>query len=193
MKRLVCVTGSSRGIGKSIALELNKFYTEQIDFILLARDATKLTEVKQQIVNESSGQNRAFTIEIDFSVASQVDDYVRVLKEIIPGDRTYDELIFVYNHGSLEFGSVSQAAQEALRTKFEINLFSVWNLCSAVSLLLPSSLIPKQIHVNISSGYAMDAHADWSGQCCSRVARDMLFKCFASENADIKVSFYFQV
>ena len=190
MKRLIYVTGSSRGIGKSIALELNKFYPEQVDFILLARDTTKLTDVRNQIANESFGKNRAFTVEIDFSVAMQVADYLQILKENMPDDQKYDELIFVYNHGSLEFGSVSLAAQESLRTKFEINLFSVWSLCSAVSLLLPTSLIPKQIHVNISSGYSNDAHANWSGQCCSRVARDMLFKCFALENKDIKVEFF---
>ena len=78
---------------------------------------------------------------------------------------------------------------KTLRTKFEINLFSIWTLCSAVQLLLPTSLIKKQAHVNISSGYAMEPTANWSGQCCSRIARDMLFKCFALENPDLKVIF----
>ncbi len=161
--------------------------------VLLARDVIKLNDVKNQIETESSGHNRAFPVEIDFSVGKQVDDYFKLLKENLPDKQKYDELIFVYNHGSLEFGSVSLAAQEALRTKFEINLFSVWSLCSAVSLFLPTSLIPKQIHVNISSGYSIEAHANWSGQCCSRVARDMLFKCFALENTDIKVDFFYFV
>lgn len=188
MKRLICVTGSSRGIGRSIALEFNKFYSKDTHFILFARDLNKLTEVKNQINEESNSLNKATTVEIDFSIQHEVADFYKLLKTNIP-EIHFDELIFVYNHGSLEYGSVSLAAQETLRTKFEINLFSIWTLCSAVQLLLPTSLIKKQAHVNISSGYAMEHTANWSGQCCSRIARDMLFKCFALENPDLKVIF----
>lgn len=188
MKRLICITGSSRGIGKAIALEFNKSHLKETHFILLARDQDKLNQVRDQIINESSGLNSATLIVVDFSLQNEIKDYYDLLKTSLPENEKFDELIFIYNHGSLEFGSVTLAAQENLRSKFEINLFSIWLLCSAVQLLLPISVIPRQFHINISSGYAVEAHANWSGQCCSRSARDMLFKCLSLENSNLKVN-----
>lgn len=162
MKRLILVTGSSRGIGAAIALEFNRLYQEDTCFVLIARDQTKLNEVKEKI--NSEGKNEAIVIKADFSVANNVEAYYKLLKDSLPNDeglKSFDELICVYNHGTLEFGNVSLAAQELLRKKFEINLFSVWSLLGAVSLLIPEAVIGRQFHVNITSGYAEKPTANW--------------------------------
>lgn len=170
MKRLIIVTGSSRGIGKAIATEFNQFYERDTTFLLLARDEVKLTQVQNQIFEDSGLKNQAILAKVDFSKTNQVSDYFTILKNAFSSIvlNEFEELTVVYNHGTLEFGSVSLIAQEPLREKFETNLFSIWSLLSAINLLIPTTVIPRQFHVNISSGYANEAVAKWSGHCCGK-------------------------
>lgn len=192
MKRLVICTGSSRGIGKSIVTEFNKTFSLETTFVLLARDLEKLNQVKDQILNESNSANSVILIQVDFSQPNQVIDYFNLLKNHIDENKLIDfeELYVVYNHGTLEYGNVSLVAQERLREKFETNLLSIWSLLGAINLYIPTTVISRQFHVNISSGYANKPVALWSGHCCCRVARDMLFKCLALEQSELRVLNY---
>ncbi|RNA38545.1 sepiapterin reductase [Brachionus plicatilis] len=192
MKRLIIVTGSSRGIGRSIALEINRAFNSDSSFLLLARDLESLESVKGQMVIDSKAKNQIHLVQIDFSAQYEMSDYFSILKNTLTSSQVekFNEVIAIYNHGTLEFGSVSLIAQENLRQKFETNLFSIWSLLSALNLFIPYSLVPKQTHVNISSGYANEPVANWSGHCCARSARDMLFKCFALEQPGFKILNY---
>jgi NAD(P)-dependent dehydrogenase (short-subunit alcohol dehydrogenase family) len=199
IKRLVIITGSSRGIGRSIATEFSRVFKNNTHFILIARDLVNLGQVKNDIIkisNETtykldeddisneeddeeiidivnkSSTNHVSLIKCDFGSPHSVDDYFQLLKNVLPelyndtqDDLKYNELYIVYNHGSLEFGSISLVGQNNLNKKYEINLFSVWNLLSAVNLLLPVSLIPVQYHVNTSSNFALKPVSNWSCQC----------------------------
>lgn len=171
MKRLIIITGASRGIGRAIATELNRFHNSDSHFLLLARDVEKLTQVRDQIERESSSRNTVKTVSVDFSTENSVERYFEILKDALGdiGDNLgeFDELIIVYNHGTLVFGNVSFVAQE-LREDFEVNLFSIWTFLAAINLLLPLNVVSKQVHVNISSGYATEASANWSGHCCGK-------------------------
>lgn len=171
MKRLIIITGASRGIGRSIATELNRFHNSDSHFLLLARDVEKLSEVREQIEKDSSSRNTVKTVSVDFSTENSVERYFEILKDALGdvGDNLgeFDELIIIYNHGTLVFGNVSFVAQE-LREDFEVNLFSIWTLLAAINLLLPLNVVSKQVHVNISSGYATEASANWSGHCCGK-------------------------
>lgn len=73
----------------------------------------------------------------------------------------YSELISIYNHGTLEYGKIDAVARHDLRKKFEVNVFSVWSLLAGIMLTIPETIIPKQFHVNISSGYAVKPTSDW--------------------------------
>lgn len=165
MKRLILVTGSSRGIGEAVVHEFNHLYKTDTHFVLLARDANKLDKVMNKLVNDSCGQNSASIIQIDFSVVTQLDEYFKLLKEHFAGKQIqltdFDELTCVYNHGTMEFGNVVLKVQEPLRSRFEINLFSVWNLLAAIGLLIPTTVVAKQFHVNMNSGYATRPKALW--------------------------------
>lgn len=173
MKRLVIVTGASRGIGRAIANELNRIYAAgDTLFLLLARDATKLTEAKNQIETDSQGRNTAKTLSVDFaSPLNKVDQYFQLLSNGLNNAGTqeldrFEELVVIYNHGTLVFGSVPLVAQNQLREDFEVNLFSIWSLLAAINLLLPLNEVSRQFHINISSSYACEAAANWSGHCC---------------------------
>jgi len=138
--------------------------------LLLARNFDKLTEVRSKLINKSNNKNQVSILNLDFSLPHQVSDYFKLLKEVFVDTNlsSFDELYAIFNHGTLEHGSVSLKAQEPLRENFEINLFSVWSLLSAINLLIPTSVIQKQFHVNISSKYAEEPFANWSGQCCGK-------------------------
>ena len=169
LKKLIIVTGSSRGIGLAIAQQFNSFCADDALIILMARDSVALASVKKEMIAQS--RNKIETIQVDFAVAHEVSAYFEMLKSTLQSYQElnqFEELVVVYNHGTLEFGSVSLKAQEPLRQRFEINLFSIWTLLSAVNLLLPVTVIPKQFHVNISSGYGYQPHANWSVMCSSK-------------------------
>ncbi len=163
-KRLILVTGSSRGIGRAIVLNLNQTFASNVHFILMAQDSFELNKVKEKLIKDSNNQNLASIVEVDFSKKIEVADYFRMIKESLDKiDLTvFNELICIYNHGALEYGSVSLVAQGMLRRKFEINLFSVWNLLGAVNLFIPSSIIPRQFHVNITFDHSINPTPLWS-------------------------------
>jgi short-subunit dehydrogenase len=166
---LIIVTGSSRGIGEAIATEFGQHFKNDAHILLMARDITKLNQVKKKILSSlPNSNNKVSVLNMDFSADYKVNDYFKLIKEILDDDylANFDELYVIYNHGTLEFGSVSLVAQSnMLQEKFEVNLFSIWNLLAAVNLLIPTTVISKQFHVNISSGYSNEPTANWSAHC----------------------------
>ena len=84
MKRLLIITGSSRGIGKSIALEFNRVFRRDCVFLLMARDLENLNAVKNQIIFESEARNQVNITQIDFASQYQVSDYFSLLKNTFP-------------------------------------------------------------------------------------------------------------
>ena len=64
---------------------------------------------------------------------------------------------------------MEQQAEHDLRNKFEINLFSVWNLLASINKLVPETVIAKQTFVNITSNMAENPKKNWSGHCCSNL------------------------
>lgn len=172
MKHLVIVTGSSRGIGEAIATEFSHHFNNDAHILLMARDITKLNQVKQKILATlPNSNNKVSILNMDFSADYKVNDYFKLIREIFNDDYVaqFEDLYVIYNHGTLEFGSVSLVAQSnMLQEKFEINLFSIWNLLAAINLLIPTSVISKQFHVNISSGYSNEPTANWSAHCSGK-------------------------
>lgn len=186
LSRLVIITGASRGIGKTIAVEFSSFYTNNTHFILIARDLERLNEVKAQIDHIN---NKVTIFQIDFSNDNLTfDDYFDLIKTSTSQD-IYSEVIVVYNHGTLEYGSIVQTDDISLKKKFEINFFSIWKLLSSIERLFSYDSC-KRIHININSSYAHNSTANWSIQCTSRTSRQMLFKCLAKEKPQVKVLNY---
>jgi short-subunit dehydrogenase len=159
MKRLILITGAAKGIGSAIAIELNKVTKYKSNFILFDINEAKLNETKEKMLHHSKDLNQVTCVKLDFGELMQVEDYLAILKKNLPNKedlKNYDELIVIYNHGTLVMGSdVTKTAQDILRKKFEINFFSVWCLLGAINIMIPKDLITRQFHINMSSGYAI--------------------------------------
>jgi NADP-dependent 3-hydroxy acid dehydrogenase YdfG len=170
MNRLLVITGASRGIGAAAANEFNQVFQSNTTVLLIARDFDRLVQLKTQIdsfnMNRLSNNTIAI-LKIDFSdVNIRVDNYVDSIRSVLSPTLQYDELYVVYNHGTLEHGSIVQSIENNdFHSKFETNFFSIWNFLAASQLLFSKTTL-KQFHVNINSSYAINAAANWSVQCC---------------------------
>jgi short-subunit dehydrogenase len=178
MKRLIIVTGSSRGIGKAIVIEFAKVFKENAHFLLIARDENNLNAARDCIL-ELSSTNQISLLQIDFSIHLTLEDYFNRIRNTIAEStlQSFQELYVVYNHGSLEHGSVDLVARN-IHEKFEINLFSTWSLLAALKLLIPTNIISTQFHVNISSKFADNPKANWSAHCASKQYILMIYFLF---------------
>ena len=158
--RLIIVTGASRGIGASLAIESSKKYNENTLFLLIARDLDKLEKVRSQMTSQT---NRIRLMQMDFSRAEQtVDELEEKLKLAINDDDSFvssqiKELIVFYNHGTLRLDTVERVATFALQ-EFQVNVTSVWLFLAAIRKLFPLNMIRTQFHVNISSLLATKFH-----------------------------------
>ena len=108
MKKLIIVTGASRGIGEAISIEFSNSFDKDAHFLLIARDIEKLFEVRNKIIEEShkrNGNNQVSVLSVDFSKKHEVSDYFKLLKDVFVDTNlnSFGELYVVYNHGSLEW------------------------------------------------------------------------------------------
>jgi sepiapterin reductase len=190
MKRVIVITGASRGIGLAIALESYKRFSQDAVVVLLARDLDKLEQVKREI--ESNSTNQVVLLQIDFSVSRRTNELVDLLNSKLANlidVNSIDELYVFHNHGTLHFGRVDELGDSASR-EFQINVVSVWEFLSAIRKLFPDNLVAKQFHVNISTMLATSVEALFSAYCTTRSARATLFKCLALEQPNLRVLNY---
>jgi short-subunit dehydrogenase len=167
--RLVVITGASRGIGASVAIEFSRKYDTNTEFILLARDLNNLNETKCKMMSLNK-INESFIkiIKFDFSNKNlELEDYKETLNKALDRQiKSYDELIVVYNHGTLDYGLIQNQTNQILQEKSQTNFISIWLLLNAIQSLFPENLVPKQFHINLNSSFSANPFANWSVQCC---------------------------
>jgi 3-oxoacyl-[acyl-carrier protein] reductase len=116
---LVC--GSSKGIGKAVALELAKLGA---NVTLVARSSDKLAEVKAQL-HQDSGQQHDFLV-ADFS---QPEDLKKKVQELVSKNPIH---ILINNTGGPPGGPVSEAETGAFLDAFQKHLICNHILTQAV-------------------------------------------------------------
>ena len=174
--RLIIITGASRGIGASTAIEFSRKYNLNTEFVLLARDIEKLNETKNKMISLNKIQPDLIKlIQFDFSNKNfEINDYKASLTNaLVDVDssiiKPYDELIAIYNHGTLDYGLIENQNNEILQGKFQTNFVSIWLLLNAIQSLFPENLIQNQFHININSAFSANPSANWSVQCCGMI------------------------
>lgn len=175
-RRLVIVTGASRGIGAEIAMEAHRRFKETPTLLLISRNQDLLNETKSKILTSSSSDTSSsaiHTLRIDFSIEVKVSDYVNMLKSSLGGGGSgddnlthFDELYVFYNHGTLKIGSIDELAESASQ-EFITNVTSVWLFLSAVRKVFTLETIPRQFHINMSSLMATKTTNSMSVYCAS--------------------------
>lgn len=168
-QRIVIVTGASRGIGAEIALEAGERFKDNTVLLLIARNHTKLDEVKTKInIANQTGHISVRTLQIDFSHPAKVNDYAEKVRDVLSDVdlSQVKELLTFYNHGTMKTGSIEDVADSAV-DEFTANVTSVWLFLSAVRMVFPIEAVSKQFHINISSILASQPAASISIYCSS--------------------------
>jgi len=188
------VTGASRGIGKTIAVEFGKKVGPGSVMLLVARSASALEETKAEVLATSSGV-KVVTAAIDLAQPDS-GDYLHMINSALittgTGARDFQHSILVHNAGSL--GNIGLKALEwdnlsDLRTYYDFNLLSMILLTSQFFKIFKDRT-SKRSMIQISSLGALTPFKTWSAYCAGKAARDMFMKSVAAEDPSISTLNY---
>jgi NAD(P)-dependent dehydrogenase (short-subunit alcohol dehydrogenase family) len=158
MIKKILVTGSTRGIGLSVA---EKFHSNGWNVCLNGRNQDKLMEISERLNKERS--NSALGVKADLSLNSDLN----TLSEMIISQwGTLDCIIFNIGsgHGSKGFASTMEENLASLKTNFLDVVKSSNKLCKLLSQNQPSSIIfigsiAQDSNVNAPFSYAYSKKA----------------------------------
>ncbi|MCC7460080.1 MAG: SDR family oxidoreductase [Proteobacteria bacterium] len=154
---IVIITGASRGIGKAAAIEFGK---KKCRVDILARDSSKLNEVKTQI--ESAG-GQAMVVNCD---VSNENDCFSAIEQVINTWGSVD--ILVNNAGYGHYGNIENLDTPGMEKIIRTNLFGpIW----CTKAVLPTMKKNQRGHiVNISTIISKRAFPHMGAYCMSKFA-----------------------
>ncbi|KAF4518558.1 hypothetical protein B566_EDAN015369 [Ephemera danica] len=184
-KTCLLITGASRGIGRTIAVEFSKRLAPQSLIILTARNLEKLQETKD-LLDNSKLEVRLHSIDLENAVESDLASVGTV-----ENPETYEQCIVVHNAGSM--GNLSKWSLQLdnlkeLQGYFNTNLFSMILLNNLFLNKFSSST--SRLVINITSLWAIQASKNFVLYCVGKAAREMFVKVLAEENPDVRVLSY---
>ena len=180
-RRIVLVTGASRGIGRAIALALARADNH---VIATARSEKALTELDDEI-KKLTGQS-ATLVPLDLRDFSAVD---RLAGALLERFGRLDGL--VGNAGVLgNIGPLETVSPQSFAETLEVNLTANWRLIRAVHPLLRMS--PAGRALFITSGAAVRHRAYWGPYSASKAGLEAMVGCYIdeTENVPIRVNLY---
>jgi short-subunit dehydrogenase len=175
--KVAVVTGSSKGIGRAIAIALAE---QGCDVVLTARSSAELQKAEKEV---SQFGTKVLSAQLD----------IRNLKEIMHLVQTVESAlgpasILVNNAGIGKFSEVRNMSEEDFRSVIETNLFGAF-YCSHA--FLPGMIERKEGHIiNISSLASRNPFAGASAYCASKAALNAFSECMMLEvrHSNVKVT-----
>jgi len=187
-KTFCLVTGASRGIGRTIAIEFSKKVAKGSVFLLIARSKDALENTKQSIL-EASGDNCKVVVAVLDLGQPDPEVYLNMLTgalaEAGSQGEDFSHAIIVHNAGSLGLRSQLKVAEmedlAEIRGYFDFNLFSMIVLNTQFFKVFNDSS-KQRTAIQISSLGAVQPFNTWGLYCLGKAARDMALKSIASES-----------
>ncbi|XP_059616058.1 sepiapterin reductase-like [Phlebotomus argentipes] len=184
------VTGASRGIGQTMAIECAKEMKPGSLVLLLARSAAGLEDTRRQILAQND-RLTIVTVSVDLTEPSREELETVVAKSLANSAKeSFEFALVIHNVGTLgdvTKWSVDHNSQATWREHFAMNVFSVAILNAVFMASFPET---QKIVVNVTSLAALEPFASMSLYCSSRAAREMYFRCLAAENPGLTVLNY---
>lgn len=179
------VTGASRGIGKSMAIECSrKLHTGSI-VMLLARDANKLSETKNEILSINPNIS-VFCYSIDLTRPSRAE-LLNLFEKSLNNTQKFEmfKLAFII-HNVGTSGDVKKMAHEfhdleEFHSYYDINVFSIILLNNLFLELFQTN---QKLIVNVTSKCALVPFNSFTLYCSGKSAREMYFRVLAEEQRD---------
>lgn len=190
-QRCFCViSGASRGIGRTFAVELAKKFQAGSHLVLLARNAEQLKAVQEEIEGATGGRVKVTAEAVDLEKCTE-SQLQTILSSAVTGSGRFDLAMCVHNVGTI--GDIASFAATQLDVSkwssyFQVNLFNVILLNNL--FLAATKDIPVRLIINVTSLCAIEAMKALSYYCTGKAAREMFFKVLALENPDVTVLNY---
>lgn len=170
-RRIVLVTGASRGIGRAAALALARSGSH---VILAARSEGAMVKLDDEIRSETG--RAASLIPIDLRDGISLDRLAGALLE------RFGRLDALFaNAGVLgSLGPLESISPQSFAETLETNLTANWRLIRAVHPLLRASTAGRALFV--TSGAAPRPRAFWGAYAASKAGLEAMIGCYADEN-----------
>ncbi|XP_078673531.1 sepiapterin reductase-like [Branchiostoma floridae x Branchiostoma belcheri] len=185
------VTGGSRGLGRSIAVQLAGRLGEGSRLVLTGRSLQGLQETKRQVEEKSPNQLEVKLVTGDMEDSTVYHaHFCDIFADVQPG--TFKNALMIHNAATL--GDLSKKAAEhsdaeILNKYYATNLTSVIALTAKFMQVFSGSVVRRTV-VNISSGTAIEPLEHHALYCSGKAARNMFFKVMAAEEPDVRVLNY---
>lgn len=172
-KRIVLVTGASRGIGRAAALELARRGHHVIG---LARSQKALESLDDEI--RAMGQTATF-VPMDLTDGKAIDALGQILND------RYGRLDgLIGNAGVLgTLGPLQTVKPRSFDETIAVNLTANWRLIRAMSPLLANSDAPRAVFV--TSGVVPRPRAFWGPYQASKAGLEAMVAAWADENESL--------
>ncbi|KAF7267060.1 hypothetical protein GWI33_019663 [Rhynchophorus ferrugineus] len=190
-KSIVIVSGASKGIGRTISVELARNLNQNSIFVLLARSEQGLDETKREIL-EVDKAITVLTYVTDLSnpdIGTYNDIFTKVLTLI---DSTGIECGYIFHNAGF-VGSIKNTTElndlQVWRSYFDLNMFSMVLLNNAfIQKIRP--IAPRLVVVNITSLCGSKPFVNLAMYGSGKAARQLFFKVLAVEQPNITVLNY---
>lgn len=183
-KSFVLITGASKGIGRTIAIEFSKKVAPGSKFALLARSASGLEETKKLCDPKVAVQ----TLSTDLG-----NPNAQVLEKFLvsaAGDKDFEVAVVVHNAGTL--GDLKKTSKD-LKDPEEVDAYFRLNVTSMVvlnSMFLGVFPKGKRVVINITSLCGIKPFQGFALYCTGKATREMFLKVLAAEEPEVKVLNY---
>ena len=172
-KKTILITGTSRGLGESLAM---RYLSPENRVICLSRSGNEaLIQAAEQTGCELQ-DDRLDLIETD-----RAEGWIRgKLNQLSP--ESVSELIIVHNAGLLYPIKLlgKKSSHKDVHDSVLVNLVAPMRMTEAMVQITQSWNIPKKV-LMISSGAARKPIAAWSTYCTTKAGLDMFARCLAEE------------
>lgn len=167
MRKILIITGGSKGIGKGI---IDAYLANDYHIFSIARSINnELTTVTQ--------------LTYDLSITSGIKNLISELFEKINSNEV-DQITLINNAGTLgEIGRIEDIAD--IETTVALNTVAPLLLASSFISLTKNWKAKKHI-ISISSGAAYKPYYGWTVYCATKAAIDMMTKTIALEQAEVE-------
>lgn len=185
------VTGASRGIGQTMAIECARQMLAGSVVTLLARNANGLADTRQQILAANPNVT-VVTHAIDLACPSTAELRACLAKSLDnpSAAAVFDLAFIIHNVGTI--GDISKYAKDiddpaVWRDYYATNVFTVAALNSVFMNMFEAT---KKLVVNITSYCAIKPFESYALYCSGKAAREMYFNVLALEQTETLVLNY---
>lgn len=185
------ITGASKGIGRTLAVELSKILKVDATIILLARSEKGLLETKAEILKVNHEINvLTFPVDLSKPDSKQYTDIMCAAVNSLP-EQSLENAVIFHNAGSIGLLDTTTNLTDLSywRRYYDLNMFSV-ALLNSVFLDTMRSKSKNITVVNITSLCGSKPFNNMAMYGSGKAARNLFFKVLAEEDTSINVLNY---